>query len=65
MKYKNCIGPWRILFQWVSTLLLLLLPWLEIDGKMGTYLNLALVGDRTPEEALNELNDEIADMLEQ
>ena len=33
MKYKNCIGPWRILFQWVSTLLLLLLPWLEIDGK--------------------------------
>jgi multiple sugar transport system substrate-binding protein len=39
--------------------------WLEIDVKMGTYLNLALVGDRTPEEALNELNDEIMDILGQ
>ena len=39
--------------------------WLEIDGKMGAYLNLALVGDRTPEEALNELNEEIAELLGQ
>lgn len=37
--------------------------WIEIDPKMGFYLNLALVGDRTPEEALNELNAEIADIL--
>ena len=37
--------------------------WLEMDVKIGTYLNLALVGDRTPEEALNELNAEIADIL--
>jgi len=37
--------------------------WLEMDGKIGTYLNLALVGDRTPEEALNELNAEIAEIL--
>lgn len=27
------IGPRRRLFQWASTLLLLLLPWLEADGK--------------------------------
>ena len=33
MKDKNRIGPWRRLFQWTTTLLLLLLPWLEIDGK--------------------------------
>jgi len=39
--------------------------WLEIDVKMGAYLNLALVGDRTPEEALNELNAEIVDILGQ
>ncbi len=39
--------------------------WLEIDVKMGTYLNLALVGDRTPEEALNELQDEIVEILGQ
>lgn len=39
--------------------------WPEIDVKMGTYLNLALIGDRTPEEALNELNDEIVDILGQ
>lgn len=37
--------------------------WSEMDVKIGTYLNLALVGDRTPEEALNELNAEIADIL--
>jgi len=40
-----------------------LLEWAEIDVKMGFYLNLALVGDRTPEEALNELHAEIADIL--
>ena len=39
--------------------------WLEMDVKIGTYLNLALVGDMTPEEALNALNDEIADILGQ
>ncbi|MBD3307664.1 extracellular solute-binding protein [candidate division KSB3 bacterium] len=39
--------------------------WLEMDVKIGTYLNLALVGDMTPEEALNELNAEIADILGQ
>lgn len=33
MKYKNRIGPWRRLFQWASTLLLLLLPWLKVEGK--------------------------------
>jgi len=33
MKNKNRIGPWRRLFQWATTLLLLLLPWLEVDGK--------------------------------
>jgi cytochrome c oxidase accessory protein FixG len=33
MKDKNRIGPWRRLFQWATTLLLLLLPWLEADGK--------------------------------
>jgi cytochrome c oxidase accessory protein FixG len=27
------IGPWRRLFQWATTLLLLFLPWLEADGK--------------------------------
>lgn len=27
------IGPRRRLFQWATTLLLLLLPWLEVDGK--------------------------------
>ncbi len=27
------IGPRRRLFQWTTTLLLLLLPWLEVDGK--------------------------------
>lgn len=39
--------------------------WLEIDVKMGTYLNLALIGEMTPEEALTELNNEIADLLGQ
>jgi multiple sugar transport system substrate-binding protein len=39
--------------------------WLEMDVKIGTYLNLALVGDMTPEEALNALNDEIAEILGQ
>ena len=33
MKTKNRIGPWRRLFQWSTTLLLLLLPWLEVDSK--------------------------------
>ncbi len=34
MKNKiRFIGPRRRLFQWVTTLLLLLLPWLEVDGK--------------------------------
>lgn len=29
----NYIGPRRGLFQWTTTLLFLLLPWLEVDGK--------------------------------
>lgn len=34
MKNKiRYIGPRRRLFQWSTTLLLLLLPWLEVDGK--------------------------------
>ena len=33
MKNKNRIGPWRRLFQWATTLLLLLLPWVEVDSK--------------------------------
>ncbi|MEN8134093.1 MAG: 4Fe-4S dicluster domain-containing protein [Thermodesulfobacteriota bacterium] len=34
MKNKTpFIGPRRRLFQWACTLLLLLLPWLEVDGK--------------------------------
>ena len=34
MKNKNrFIGPWRRKFQWACTLVLLILPWLEIDGK--------------------------------
>ncbi len=33
MKNKNRIGPWRRLIQWATTLLLLLLPWFEVDGK--------------------------------
>jgi len=33
MKHKKLIGPQRRLFQWAVTLFLLLLPWLEIDGK--------------------------------
>lgn len=33
MKNKNRIGPWRRLFQWTTTLLLLLLPWLEVNGQ--------------------------------
>lgn len=34
MKNKNCfIGPWRRRFQWFCTLVLLILPWLEVDGK--------------------------------
>jgi polyferredoxin len=33
MKNKNLIGPQRRLFQWTTTLVLLLLPWLEVDGK--------------------------------
>lgn len=39
--------------------------WLEMDVKIGTYVNLALIGDMTPEEALNALNDEIVDLLGQ
>jgi cytochrome c oxidase accessory protein FixG len=33
MKHKKLIGPQRRLFQWATTLLLLLIPWLEADGK--------------------------------
>jgi len=33
MNNKKLIGPQRRLFQWTVTLLLLLIPWLEIDGK--------------------------------
>lgn len=33
MKDKNRIGPWRRLVQWGTSLLLLLLPWLEIDSQ--------------------------------
>ena len=34
MKNKNrFIGPWRRRFQWACTLVLLILPWLEVDGK--------------------------------
>ncbi|MEN8142345.1 MAG: 4Fe-4S dicluster domain-containing protein, partial [Thermodesulfobacteriota bacterium] len=34
MKSKlHFIGPRRRLFQWATTLLLMLLPWLEVDGK--------------------------------
>ncbi|MCK4837844.1 MAG: 4Fe-4S binding protein [Desulfobulbaceae bacterium] len=34
MKNKtHYIGPHRRLFQWATTLLLLLLPWFEVDGK--------------------------------
>ena len=33
MQDKKLLGPWRRLFQWATTLLLLLLPWLEIGGK--------------------------------
>ena len=33
MKNKKLIGPQRRLFQWATTLLLLLIPWLEADGK--------------------------------
>jgi len=34
MKNKNgFIGPWRRRFQWACTLSLLVLPWLEIQGK--------------------------------
>jgi polyferredoxin len=34
MKNKNrFIGPMRRRFQWACTLLLLILPWLEVDGK--------------------------------
>jgi len=32
MKHKKLIGPQRRFFQWATTLTLLLLPWLEIDG---------------------------------
>ncbi len=33
MSKTRFIGPWRRRFQWVTTLLLLVLPWLEVDGK--------------------------------
>ncbi len=33
MKNKNRIGPWRQLVQWITVLSLLLIPWLELDGK--------------------------------
>ena len=33
MQDKKLLGPWRRLFQWATTLLLLLLPWPEIGGK--------------------------------
>ena len=33
MKNKKLIGPQRRLFQWATTLLLLLIPWLEFDSK--------------------------------
>jgi cytochrome c oxidase accessory protein FixG len=33
MKNKKLIGPQRRLVQWATTLLLLLLPWFEVDGK--------------------------------
>jgi cytochrome c oxidase accessory protein FixG len=33
MKNKKLLGPQRRLFQWATTLLLLLLPWLQVDGK--------------------------------
>ena len=33
MKNKKLIGPQRRLFQWITTLLLLVIPWLEFNGK--------------------------------
>ena len=33
MKKKKLIGPQRRLFQWITTLVILVLPWLEVDGK--------------------------------
>jgi cytochrome c oxidase accessory protein FixG len=33
MKSKKLIGPQRSLFQWATTLLLLVLPWLEVDSR--------------------------------
>jgi multiple sugar transport system substrate-binding protein len=38
--------------------------WTQIEATLGTYLQLALVGDMTPEQALNEANAKIADILE-
>jgi ABC-type glycerol-3-phosphate transport system substrate-binding protein len=38
--------------------------WTQIEATLGTYLQLALVGDMTPEKALNEANAKIADILE-
>ena len=33
MKSKKLIGPQRRLFQWVTTLLVLIIPWFEVGGK--------------------------------
>ncbi|MBU0673883.1 MAG: 4Fe-4S binding protein [Proteobacteria bacterium] len=35
------IGPRRRLFQWTTTVILLLLPWLEVDGKSLLRLDIA------------------------
>ena len=33
MKHKKLIGPQRRLFQWAVTLLILIIPWLQVNGK--------------------------------
>lgn len=37
--------------------------WLEISPLLGDYINLALVGELTPEEAFNEVNAKIAKIV--
>jgi multiple sugar transport system substrate-binding protein len=42
-----------------------LAQWPEMEGKIGAYLNLALIGDKTPEQAMKELQAELVDILGQ
>ena len=42
-----------------------LTQWPEMEGKIGAYLNLALIGDKTPEQAMKELQAELVDVLGQ